>query len=151
AGAFSALAILIRPNLAPLAAVLFVWLALHDRERRHWVRSIAFAVATLPGPLVVAAINARLYGSPLSSGYGDIGQLFSLQYVPVTLSRYATWFAETQTPLAFAGMILLIAAPRSVWPAPALRANAWLLAGVAVVTWLLYSVYQPFGAWWFLR
>jgi hypothetical protein len=149
AGATSALAILIRPNLAPIAAVLFVWLAL--RERRHWLPSVAFAGAMLPGPLIVAAINTRLYGSPLSSGYGDIGQLFSLNYVPVTLTRYATWFAETQTPLAFAGLILLVVAPRSMWPTPALRANAWLLAGVAATTWVLYSVYQPFGAWWFLR
>ena len=151
AGAMSALAILIRPNLAPIAAVLFVWLALNLRERRHWLPAIAFVGAMLPGPLVVAAINTKLYGSPLSSGYGDIGQLFSLNYVPVTLTRYAMWFAETQTPLAFAGMILLVVAPRSMWPTPALRANAWLLAGVAAITWVLYSVYQPFGAWWFLR
>jgi len=151
AGAMSALAILIRPNLAPIAAVLFVWLALNLRERRHWLPAIAFVGAMLPGPLVVAAINTKLYGSPLSSGYGDIGQLFSLDYVPVTLTRYAMWFAETQTPLAFAGMILLVVAPRSMWPTPALRANAWLLAGVAAITWVLYSVYQPFGAWWFLR
>ena len=151
AGAASALAILIRPNLVPIAAVLFVWLAFDRRERRAWVPAIAFVLAMLPGPLIVAALNARLYGSPLSSGYGDIGQLFSLNYVPVTLTRYATWFAETQTPLAFAGIILLVLAPRPLWPTPALRANAWLLAAVAASTWILYSVYQPFGAWWFLR
>jgi len=181
AGATSALAILIRPNLAPIAAVLFVWLAFSHREpggpvRRSaspigepqasaawpgrdaarrgeggWQSAIAFVVAMLPGPLIVAAINARLYGSPLSSGYGDIGQLFSLNYVPVTLTRYATWFAETQTPLAFAGIILLVLAPRSLWPTPMQRANVSLLAGVAAITWILYSVYQPFGAWWFLR
>jgi hypothetical protein len=156
AGATSALAILIRPNLVPIAAVLFVWFALNRRARgwcgeAGWRSAMAFVVAMLPGPLVVAAINARLYGSPLSSGYGDLGQLFSPQYVPVSLSRYATWFAETQTPLAFAGLILLVVAPRSLWPTAVRRANAWLLASVAVITWLLYSVYQPFGAWWFLR
>jgi hypothetical protein len=150
AGATSALAILIRPNLVPIAAVLFIWLAFDRRERR-WQSAVAFVVAMLPGPLIVAAINARLYGSPLSSGYGDIGQLFSLNYIPVTLTRYATWFAETQTPLAFAGIILLVLGPRSLWPTPALRANAWLLTGVAAITWILYGVYQPFGAWWFLR
>jgi hypothetical protein len=177
AGAMSALAILIRPNLVPIAGVLFLWLVMviravrrggspvgepqadagspnRDADRRGedgWLPPIAFVVGMLPGPLVVATINARLYGSPLSSGYGDLGQLFSLQYVPVTLSRYATWLAETQTPLAFAGIIVLAVAPRSLWPTPARRANAWLLTGVAAITWMLYSVYQPFGAWWFLR
>jgi Dolichyl-phosphate-mannose-protein mannosyltransferase len=160
AGAAAAVAILVRPNLVPLAAVLFVWLLLPafakgraagERVIARFAPAIAFAAATLPACLAIAAINTRLYGSPLSSGYGDLGQLFSIEYVPVTLARYAAWFTETQTPLAFAGVILLMIAPRSVWRTPALRANARLLAAVAATTWALYSVYQPFGAWWFLR
>jgi len=166
AGAAASMAILIRPNLVPLAAVLFVWLALRgsataaDARGRPiglgsrgggWLPSIAFAAAMLPACVAITAINARLFGSPLSSGYGEVNQLFSLSYVPVTLARYATWFTETQTPLAFAGLILLIVAPRSIWPTSPLRSNARLAAAMATTTWALYTVYQPFGAWWFLR
>jgi hypothetical protein len=156
AGAAAGMAILIRPNLVPIAAVLFLWLAwrgaVEDGPRLSGLRSaIAFAVATLPACLAIAAINARLYGSPLSSGYGDLGQLFSISNVPATLARYANWFVETQTPLAFVGLILLVVAPRSLWSGAPLRANARLMAAMALMTWALYSVYQSFGAWWFLR
>ena len=156
-GVAAGMAILIRPNLVPLAAVLFAWLAWRGVVERGRVRlsalrpAVVFAAATLPACLAIAALNARLYGSPLSSGYGDLGQLFSIANVPTTLARYGGWFAETQTPLAFVGLILLVIAPRSLWSAAPLRASARLMAAIALMTWALYSVYQSFGAWWFLR
>ena len=76
AGLLSALAVFIRPNLAPLAVVL----AMHyvftmrrrDLRRLALGQLIVFSLAVVPGIVVTAIINAQLYGSPFSSGYGSV-------------------------------------------------------------------------------
>ena len=159
AGIAASLAILIRPNLAPVAGLLFVWLTVHAYRTpraaavgiRRWAIPLVFIAATLPGCLVIAAINTRLWGSPLSSGYGELNQLFAIGNIPVTLGRYATWFAETQTPLAAAGFVVLLLPPRGIWPSAAARVDARFLAIIAAAVWALYGVYLPFDVWWFLR
>ena len=172
AGLAASLAILIRPNLVPIAAVMAAWaivagrlpISLSERPtsrsplRRTGRRArtptptaISFGLATLPGCLVVAAINYWLWGSPLSSGYGDLTSIFSLANVPRTLVSYARWWTESQTPVAIIGIVVLLVAPARVWPTRAGRAGARLLAGVLIVVWALYSVYPAFDAWWFLR
>ena len=63
AGVCCAAAIVIRPNLAPLAAIPFGYLL--------WTRGgwLTFALAVAPGAALVAAVNAHSYGSPLMSGW----------------------------------------------------------------------------------
>ncbi len=180
AGLAASVAILVRPNLVPIAAVLALWplveagrafqarladpkgprrtMNKHDTAntpataaRTFQVRVAAFALATLPGCLAVAAINNWLYGSPFSSGYGDLSTLFSLSNVPTTLSRYGRWLIDTQTPLASVSIIVLALAPQRVWPDERARHGARLLAIVFAVVWALYAVYAAFDAWWFLR
>jgi hypothetical protein len=166
------MAILIRPNLAPLAAVLAVWALLAERlptslfELRRarkpapatatavgtfQIRAVAFAAATVPGCLAVAAINNWLYGSPLSSGYGDLASIFSPANIPLTLASYGRWLFETQTPFVTIAGVVLVLAPSRIWPTAAARAGARLLASVLIVVWMLYSIYPAFDAWWFLR
>jgi hypothetical protein len=146
-GLAASTATLIRPNLVPLAAILCLWLARYSTRQRLF----AFVAGAVPGSLIVAAINNHLYGSPLSSGYGELGELFSIANVPMTLAHYGTWLVETQTPVAAVGIIALAIAPRSLWPTPQARSGARLLAGVAIAVWALYSPYLLFDVWWSLR
>jgi hypothetical protein len=133
AGLAASLAVLIRPNLAPIAAVIAVWSFFATNRPR----AALFCAAALPGAIAVAVINTSLFGSPLSSGYGELTSLFSLGNVPATLGSYGRWLIETQTPLVFAGLFILRIAP--------------LLGLIMLTVWLLYAPYPSFDAWWFLR
>ena len=132
AGLAASVAILIRPNLVPLAAVIAAWACVTDRRR-----AAAFAVAVLPGALAVAAINRSLFGSPLASGYGELTSLFSLGHVPSTLASYTRWLIETQTPIVLAAVFVFRIAP--------------LLGWMLLAVWTLYAAYPSFSYWWSLR
>lgn len=148
AGLTASMAVLIRPNLAPLAAVIALWLVWRHRSA---ARVLGFVAGVVPGCLAVAWFNNALYGSSFSSGYGDLNTLFSVAYIPTNLARYGRWLIETQTPLAVAGMLALVTPWRVVWPTDDSRRAAFLFASMTVVVWALYCVYTPFDAWWFLR
>jgi len=137
AGACCAVAIVIRPNLAPLAAIPFGYLVW---TRGHW---LTFALAVLPGAALVAAVNAHLYGSPLASGYGDVHNLYAWRNAPINLRRYGRWLLDTQTPIVFA------AAAALAWMRP--RRIAALFALFIGATFAAYLFYSPFDAWWYLR
>jgi hypothetical protein len=107
AGLAASVAISIRPKLLPLAAVLAGW-TMFARPRR---RLAVFALATLPGCVAVAAINSHLFGSPLTSGYGDLSSLFATENIDDTISSYFRWLVESQTPFVFAGIGILAIAP----------------------------------------
>ena len=158
AGLAASGAITIRPNLAPIAAVLVGW--------RLWTPAAATDVGpgfrsstgvllliagTIPGCLFIAWINNALYGSPLASGYGSLPSLFSLSYVTTNITRYGSWLVASQTPLAAAGIAALFLPFAPLWPTRGDQRAARLLAAVLVVVWLLYLIYLPFEAWWFLR
>ncbi len=138
AGVAASVAILIRPNLVPLAAVLFVG---HLDLRR---RSAHFLAGVLPGCLLVAWVNRSVYGSPFSSGYGDLSSLFSLANVPVNFLRYGGWFIDSQTPIALVGFVAMVIHSRN-------SRHSRLLAAFAVAVVALYLAYVPFDAWWYLR
>jgi hypothetical protein len=112
---------------------------------------LAFVAGALPGSLIVAAINNYLYGSPLSSGYEALDDLFSITNVPATLTHYGRWLLQTQTPLAAAGIAALAVAPRAIWRTAEMRAAARALASITAAVWALYSVYPLFDTWWSLR
>ena len=142
AGIAAATAILIRPNLVPLAAVLAVWMLCWQGEGdlRERVRLVTvFSAPVVVACLTIAWINATLFGSPLASGYGATGQLFSIANVLTNVQRYGGWLAETQTPIVFAGLIALLVR------------SSRLLAAVAMVVIAIYLFYIPFDAWWSLR
>src|SRR6185503_20126551 len=166
-GVAAAIAILIRPNLVPLAAVLGAWMLWPRAEdsvarARHRLRSlVVFSIPVVLACVAIASINQALFGSPLASGYGATEQLFSAANVLTNIRRYGAWLAETQTPLVFAGLIALIVPTSRLWPAPgasrglgavaSAEAAALLLASIAVVVFAMYAFYLPFDAWWFLR
>jgi hypothetical protein len=89
-GLAAGVAILIRPNLAPLAAILALWLI----TRRRFLPVGLFAVFASAGGIAVAAINLKLYGSALRSGY-DLTDAFATANIVPNLARYGRWLIET--------------------------------------------------------
>src|SRR5262249_20251510 len=104
AGLATSAAILTRPNLAPLAGVLFLFAA---REQPRVARAFAYALGALPGVLAVAAINNQLYGNAAMSGYGSLRELFDWSNVGPNLQRYPVWLVQLHTP----AILLSLAAP----------------------------------------
>ena len=134
AGVATSAAILIRPNLAPIAIVLAVW-AIARRGRGAW----PFVVCACVGPAIVAVINARLHGSPFASGY-DLTEGFSLAYVGANVRRYGAWLLAVEPAIAIGLAGIVIHA----------RARTLFVAIVAVV-FASYFLYVPWDAWWYLR
>ena len=154
AGLSASAAILIRPNLLPIGAVIIAWIIwreLQVPENGRAARLAAFTAGFLPGCFAVAGFNRWLYGSAAASGYGDLRNLFDAGNIGLNVRRYATWLADTQTPLALAGIAALMVPARRIWSTPASRAAAWLLALVIAAVAAVYAAYTPFHDWWYLR
>jgi hypothetical protein len=144
AGIAVAAAVVVRPNLVPLAVPIGLFLLV--RPERTWgerVRAAAtFAACASPGPAAVAAIQYLFYGSVLSSGYGTLGTIFSLDRVAANATRYVSWLTETQTAI----WMLALAAP-FLLPG----AVTALLVGMFLVNIACYLPYVVFDDWSFLR
>lgn len=151
AGIWAGVAVLIRPNLVPLAAVLGVAYLLRPRRDPSWRRhALLYAAPVLASAVTIAIINTRLYGSPLRSGYAPLPEMFSWSSVSVNAPRYFRWFVETHTVAGLVGMVALLVPLRMWWPRARIG-DVGLAAIVAVTVWVLYLAYLPFDAWWFLR
>jgi len=161
AGVAASAAIMTRPNLVPLAAVigayLLVRLAGPRAERRPALTRFAcFAAGAVPGCLAVAVINNRLYGSPLASGYEPFDVLYSMAHLAPNLDRFPRWLIETQSPfiyLAFAAPWLVAGRRPSAAVRPVTAAPVRLLLALIAVVFLSYLFYTPFGRddWSYLR
>jgi hypothetical protein len=139
AGLAASAAVLTRPNLVPLAIVLVVVVA----ANRPCLRRLAlFAAGSIPGCLIVAALNAHLYGSPLESGYGPLWAAYAWERWPENLRRYADWLIEFNSP----GLLLAFLAPFVTRVRFALAMLAFFL-----VLLLCYLFYFIFDGWLFLR
>jgi hypothetical protein len=151
-GIAAAVAVLIRPNLVPLSAIVAVWMVCREGLRRPGVaRLLTFAPPAAAGAIAIAIINARLYGSPLASGYGDLSDAYAWSYIGPNVLRYGGWLMMAETPIALAGLGALVVPWRRLWTTPESRRAHWLLAGVAAVVWFSYFFYVPWDAWWYLR
>jgi Dolichyl-phosphate-mannose-protein mannosyltransferase len=161
-GALIGLGVLVRPNLAlgAVAATVMSGMLASQEDRASGVdehqggsarwrgvvrASVETALAATPGVVVALVLNHSLYGSPLQSGYGELGTLFSGANVAENLRRYgATWLA-TSTPV----VLLALGAP---WVLGRTARHA--LGAIALMTASLGSVYLPyrtFHEWWYLR
>ena len=171
AGIAAAIAILVRPNIAPLAAVIVMWLAWRDfqgstrgsapapTERDGPARgstaansplAVWFLIPAAAGAIAVAALNWHLYGSPLASGY-DLTDGFLLSYVLPNIRRYGGWLISAETPFALAGFAALAMPVSRIWRTRESREALPLFAGVAAVIWIAYLLFVPWDAWWYLR
>jgi hypothetical protein len=158
AGAGAAAAVVTRPNLAPVAAVIIVAVLVHDYARNRSVGAALRAGALFALPLAASAaflawLNTRLYGSPFVSGYGPASQLFALDNIPSNAARYVRWLLDTQTPI----LLLALAAPAvAAWrrrrrPGPPLTGHEWFGLAFAAAVTSCYLPYSTFDDWWYLR
>ena len=156
AGLCAALAILIRPNLVPLAAPMGAWFLLRRTGgtgafRSRLVPTAAFAVGVLIGVGAIALINQQLYGSPATSGYGRLEDQFAWNRVLPNLRRYLAWFTGIQTPVALVGFVALLFPARRLWPDVPDR-RAFVVIGMFVaILWGMYCAYLEFDSWGYLR
>ncbi|HEX6973178.1 MAG TPA: hypothetical protein VF147_02190 [Vicinamibacterales bacterium] len=147
AGVMTALAILIRPNLAPLAILVAIPLL---RPRAGIVpRLSAFAAPLVAGVLLLGWIQAVRYGSPLASGYGTLGDAFALANIAPNLARYPAWLTTTHTPFLW----LWLLAPAWFARRPAVRPFALVIFMFVVAVWCAYLPYVYFqpDEWFYTR
>jgi hypothetical protein len=164
-GAAAAIAILIRPNLAPIAVVPFAYVAfvgagiLGRISERVDIRARVAGAAGGAGrsaafrnalwfalPVVLAGgtvgwLQWLYFGSPFRSGYGTAGEIYSIANVAPNARLYARWLADTHGPWLFAAPLALL-----------LRRGplAWLLS-FALLVIAAYLVYAIFETWTYLR
>ena len=149
AGLLTAAALVVRPNLVPLAAMTAAGVVVLARDRTipsRLVCAAAFAAAAAVGPLVVLSVQNAMYGSPFRSGYGDLDKMFSSAHVLPNLERYVQWSVESHTIL----IVIALAAPFALKRYGSNRTAWWLLA-FAVATLACYLPYVVFDAWWYTR
>ena len=116
-------AILTRPNLVPLAVipgVLLLWRAARARDMTGPAaqRVVLFAAGAIPACLIVAIVNARLWGSPLASGYEPVDVQLRWKYVVPNLERYPRWLLNTQTPVILLAFLAPLIPSRKVVAIP---------------------------------
>jgi hypothetical protein len=150
-GAAAGIAIAIRPNLVPLAlfpALIALWPVMRIARWAAVGRLTAFGLSCLPFVLLVAWFYDNLYGSPLQSGYGDTGTLFSSAHLRANIVRYPRWLWDTQGPLVLLFLLSPFLPPA---PNPASRPLRRILFAFAGAVLACYLWYLPFDAWWYLR
>jgi hypothetical protein len=149
AGLLAAIALLIRPNLAPAALVPLIALLRRrlpgERSRGRVVRAVVFALPVLAAALFVAWVQWRWYGSPLVSGYGTARDLFAWENVPINATRYARWLWESQPVLMVAPLALAVGGPACG------ARPGWDLLVFAAAVVLAYLAYAVFEDWSYLR
>jgi hypothetical protein len=149
AGIAAGIAILIRPNLAPLVvfpAGVVVWRAAGAAGVRIR-RVVTFVLACAPFVVLVAWVNHDLYGSFLLSGYGEASSIYQWQNLRPNLARYPRWLWETQGAYVF--VFLLAAFSRD--PHDETRPLRWILLAYMAGVFVCYLLYIPFDEWWYLR
>ena len=153
AGVAMSVAIAIRPNLAPLAGVSIVWTMLSEGSlggRRSAVHAALRVTAGVAISVIgIAVFNARVYESPLTSGYGTTADLYAVGFFSTNARQFAAWMAEAETPVVALAVLFFVAPgflPRAKVPFARL-----LLGGSILVVLLSYLFYRPFDVWWYLR
>jgi hypothetical protein len=148
AGLLCALAIMIRPNLAPLAlAPAIVVIGETDPGRRQ--RLIALVAGVIPGPVLVAWSQAVLYGHPLQPGYPGWETFFQRAHIAANLATYPRRYLDVHgwVPLLAAIAAVAVAARRG----PANAATPLALAALVVANVAVFVAYLPYEHWLFLR
>ena len=147
AGICAALGVLVRPNLAPLAAAPLLAIVMQSRGRDRWIDAGLFAMPLAAVVAFVAAINTSWFGSPANSGYGSAAELYRASNVLPNLRLYASWLWESQSPWVLLAILPFV----PPFAAHARRGPIAVCVLLSLLTLASYLSYTQFGAWWFLR
>jgi 4-amino-4-deoxy-L-arabinose transferase-like glycosyltransferase len=156
AALIASLAVLIRPNLAPLGAIVFVVGVFSGSGRTtrpetvaRARRAAAFVLAIVPGIVVLGWIQHARYGSATASGYGTLSDAFAFAYIRENLARYPRWLTETHTWFIW----LSAGAPLWIVRRSHRRLMAWAVFALALAVWASYLPYLPFHEeeWFYTR
>jgi hypothetical protein len=132
AGVVCALAVLIRPNLAPLAVIPLLIAP----------KKLSFAAPVIAAGLFLGFMQNLWYGSPLRSGYGTADELFAITNVVPNAGRYFNWLVATAP-------VLLLAPFAFVRLKNNPHARAVMAFALLVIA--AYLVYAVFDHWSYLR
>ena len=146
AGVLTGMAVLIRPNLAPLTVIVLMLISIVREGRAQ--RMLVFLAPAVSAAGLLLMIQAARYGSALGSGYGEPGQLFGLANIPVNLRLYTRWVTASHTPIVW----LCVAAPMVLTRARNSHLF-WALAALIGATWCAYLPYASFqpDEWFYTR
>ena len=142
AGAATSLAILIRPNLAPLALAIAVVAAIRARA----ASAFFVVIGMIPGLIALGWIQHVRYGSFLRFGYGEAGTFLAVSSVMPNLQRYPRWLTETHTWFIWLWVLAPFVALRR-GSGQALRARTARAIGFAAVAIILgtFTAYLPYS------
>lgn len=151
AGAATTVAVMTRPNLAPIGLLLTALLFVTQRggsaphgRRFPWLCVFA---GTIGGALVVAVLNGVLYGSPFQTGYGSFDDLYSRENALPNLSRYLGWLVGTETPLIAAVLL----SPVRFCESRLARWVSWYGLLLMIFAMASYVFWLVFETWTYLR
>jgi hypothetical protein len=155
-GLAAAVAVLIRPNLILLTCVPAVaWLVKQRKDRTPlhdlWRDVARLGLGVSPALLLIAALNAYLYGAPWISGYGGFSSLYSFANLGTNLRHDARWFYEAQTLTLPLGLVLLAVPPKFYGSVRDGAPTRWGFIAAIALTMVSYAFYTPFDGWVFLR
>jgi len=141
-GGAAGIAVLIRPNLLPLA-FLTCFACVSSNATGRWRRGAAAIALTIPGVVVLGTIQLLRYGSAFASGYGSFESLFGWENVWPNLQRYPRWMFESHTPV----IALFVLAPLWFARRRENRSSWFVLCAYAcaiVAAYLPYVYFQMF-------
>jgi hypothetical protein len=142
AGCAAALALTIRPALAPAVFALAL-LPVATSGRRGLVPAVWYAGPVLAGAIVQGWTQWYLYGSVLASGYGSVAGLFTLETPLLNLRSYLYWGYLALGPVWLAGLAAgVVCSPRL----PRVAVTLLTLSVCAP-----YLFYRPYDHWETLR
>jgi dolichyl-phosphate-mannose-protein mannosyltransferase len=172
AGGAAGLAVLTRPNLLPVAAVIAMATMNPPRSRRSAAsasttqplesverrlrpdRLIAFIAGITPAIGAQLLMQWRLYGGPVASGYGAASELYSFGNVAPNVTGYARRLVEGEAPalllLAAAGVVASIMRSRDR-ESPRLKPLLVLTMLASLIVVASYLPYGVFAEWSYLR
>ncbi|HYC70196.1 MAG TPA: hypothetical protein VEB66_03255 [Opitutaceae bacterium] len=139
AGFTFGMAVLVRPTNALMAVPVLLALGW------SWRRLLWFGLGGLPCAAWLVYLNLRLYGSPVLTGYGDVGNLLSPEWVGPALRHYARWLPALLSPLVVLALGLPALARRQG------RAVLVLGSWIAVTFGFYAFYYHTHETWWYLR
>jgi hypothetical protein len=151
AGCIAAMAILIRPALAPAALALIAIIVTRSREtngRSRFGRSKHRPLQKYMIPIAMAIgvqgwTQWYLYGDPLSAGYGRISNLFTWQTAVTNLWIFGRWSVPALGLVWLAAVVLGVAVSR--------RLPRVALGALIIAVGMPYVFYRPYDHWETLR